>query len=471
MPTSATANRRRTEPEPAPQDRSRPAQADPRALALLALQRSAGNAAVARMLAEQRPAPAQRIVQRSWWSKVKGALGGAAKAVGGAVKKAAGAVADVASAAWDGLSDAAKAAWGGIKSAGKFVGKWGMGVLSSMGEWVWDLITEAPERVWHLLQHVGSGIVGSLTWMYDGLKGALGHVWSGLAGTVSWLGEGAAGLFGWVWSGLRRGEAWAKRVLSGDFGALRDGFAGLLGWLGEGAKGLIAWSWEGLQGAAVWAKQGAVGVGRWLLDGFLGGAVWVGRFIAKLLDLAGFGEIVDLLGQIFKFTTRELTSDEITIAGSVFGNTVDYKQVRVDEHSLISTIGAYFKKASGMGVTLFHTINFNKKVNVTAGSADAGWLVHEMTHVWQYEHVGAQYLGEAIHAQATAGYVYGTSESYTDDGNGAVLARRRGEGATFASFNREQQGDIASHYYMRRSNTLPITDWQPYIDDLRAGVG
>ena len=336
---------------------------------------------------------------------------------------------------------------------------------------MWDLVTEAPERIWRLLQHVGSGIVGTLSWMWGGVRGALGHAWDGLAGMVSWIGEGASGMFNWVWTGLQRGEAWARRVLSGDFDALRDGFKGLFGWLGDGAKGLLSWGWDGVKGVAIWAAEGVVGVGKWMLDGVLSGAAWVGRFIAKCLDLVGFGEIADLLGQILKANTRPLSGPELAIAQGVFGPTVDYSQVRVDEYSMIAKIGAFFSDAEGMGVTLFHTINFNKRVTASPGSEDAGWLVHEMTHVWQYEHAGGQYLGEAVHAQATAGYQYGSSTRWQDDGNGRFLARRRAQGATFADFNREQQGDITSHYYMRASNNKATADWQPYIDDVRAGVG
>ena len=229
--------------------------------------------------------------------------------------------------------------------------------------------------------------------------------------------------------------------------------------------------WDGLKAAGIWVAEGAAGIGRWVLDGFLSGAAWTGRLIAKLLDLVGFGEIADLLGEILKMNTRELSGGEISEAHKVFGDTIDYGQVRVDEYSLISTISALFSGGGGMGVTLFHTINFNKVITPTAGSQDMGWLIHEMTHVWQYEHVGSQYLGEAIHAQATTGYQYGTSTRYTDDGNGAFLAERRSQGATFASFNREQQGDITEHYYLRRTNGLDTTDWQPYIDDVQAGVG
>jgi hypothetical protein len=500
MPTASHQTDPGREPRTSEPDAPRPGEAEPQLHALLALQKTAGNAAVARLLAERRPAPveltpaAEQGVQRGLWDRITGAVSSAASAVGGAVTSAASAVGgavssaaswvgdkagsaaswvgNAASSAWDAIGGAAQAAWEGISSAASFVGRWGMEVLSSAGEWVWDLVTEAPGRVWRLLEHVGSGIVGTLGFMWDGLKGAAGHVWNGLVGALGWLGEGASGLFNWVWDGMKRGASWARRVLSGDWAALREGLAGALDWLGDGFKGLISWGWEGLEAAGIWIAEGAAGVGRWLLDGFLAGAAWTGRLIAKLADLVGMGEIADLIGQLFKLGTRELTPGEVSIAHGVFLDTIDYGQVRVDENSLIARIGAHFSggHGTGMGVTLFHTINFNRKVTASAASEDAGWLVHEMTHVWQYEHVGGQYIGEAIHAQATVGYKYGTSTRWEDDGNGTFLADQRRAGATFASFNREQQGDITSHYYMRKSNGKDVTDWQPYIDDVRAGI-
>jgi hypothetical protein len=86
-----------------------------------------------------------------------------------------------------------------------------------------------------------------------------------------------------------------------------------------------------------------------------------------------------------------------------------------------------------MGVTTAHTINFNRAIHCAAGNDDMAWLVHELGHVAQYTHVGLQYLGEAIHAQATGGYAYG---------GGAALV-----GKNLADFNREQQCDILRDYY------------------------
>jgi hypothetical protein len=242
--------------------------------------------------------------------------------------------------------------------------------------------------------------------------------------------------------------------------------------LGSGIAGVASWLWQGLKLA--WHLD-FKGLGKWLLNGILSGAAWVGRLIGKLVDIVGLGEVWDLLFQIIKFNTRTLTSDEKSEAQKTFKSSISYWQVRIDEFSFISAIGAAFQGGGGMGVTTFHTVNFNQKITATPGSPDMHWLTHELAHVSQYEHTGSQYLGEAVHAQATAGYDY--------DGMSRPLWRPATNvspnplGKHFRQFNREQQADIAADYYyslyhkpVPSGRFTPITsDYEPVVDELRAG--
>ncbi|MCQ1535861.1 hypothetical protein FTO70_09255 [Methanosarcina sp. KYL-1] len=161
-------------------------------------------------------------------------------------------------------------------------------------------------------------------------------------------------------------------------------------------------------------------------------AALAGRKIAKILDFCTFPEFMDLLWQAIKFNTRKLTPIEEQEARSVFGDSINYRQVRIDESSLIARIGARIEGKSGMGVTTFHTINFNRKIYPAAGNPDMKWLIHELTHVLQMEHAGSQYLVEAIHAQATEGYGY-----------------TPGAKPHFRDYNREQQASIVADYYIK----------------------
>lgn len=65
------------------------------------------------------------------------------------------------------------------------------------------------------------------------------------------------------------------------------------------------------------------------------------------------------------------------------------------------------------------------------------WLIHELTHAWQYQHIGIRYLFKAILGHIRLGpkvYEYGGEKG---------LREAVADGVEFTSFNPEQQGDIA----------------------------
>jgi len=177
-----------------------------------------------------------------------------------------------------------------------------------------------------------------------------------------------------------------------------------------------------------------------------------GRILAKILDLCFFPKVMDLFWQAIKLGTRKLTSLEEQEARTVFGDSIDYRQVRIDEHSLIAWIGAKIKNSSGMGIATFHTINFNKKIKTAKGNSDMKWLIHELAHVSQMEHVGSKYLVEAFYAQVSEGYRY-------------VI----GEKPHFCDYNREQQASIAADYYSSLITGSSTALYDIYIGELQAG--
>jgi len=160
---------------------------------------------------------------------------------------------------------------------------------------------------------------------------------------------------------------------------------------------------------------------------------WTGRLLFKTLDALQVPEMTDFVWQLFKRRTRKMTSVEIAEAKKVFGNSLPYDKIRIDEGSVLAKIGATINGAHQMGVVLFHTINFTRKIDGLACSNDMAWLIHELIHVAQMEYIGSQYIGEAAHAQVTTGYDYGGVRALKDK--------------QFKDFNREQQGEIVRHYY------------------------
>ena len=131
---------------------------------------------------------------------------------------------------------------------------------------------------------------------------------------------------------------------------------------------------------------------------------------------------------------------------------VRWEDVRVGEGGLLALI---FKINKDRAFTTWHTINIS-----TAERANRAIMVHELTHVYQYEKVGTLYLGQAIHAQATIGYGYGEA---------AGLQNRRAAGAHFRDFNREQQAQIAQDYYTLTTTGGDVSAYEPFIAELRAG--
>jgi len=181
-------------------------------------------------------------------------------------------------------------------------------------------------------------------------------------------------------------------------------------------------------------------------------AISMGRVISKIFDACAFPEFMDLLWQSVKLNTRSLTAIEEQEARSIFKKRINYQKVRIDEASLTALIRAKLKGCSGMGTTTFHTINFSRKLNTAAGNSDMKWLIHELAHVAQMEHVGSQYLVEAFHAQLGEGYAY-----------------RLGTKKHFREYNREQQACIVADYYIARRSGGSTEAYDPYIVELRAG--
>lgn len=192
----------------------------------------------------------------------------------------------------------------------------------------------------------------------------------------------------------------------------------------------------------------------WFGKSLLSILVWIGRVVSKALDVVLLGEILDLVFQLVKPNSRTLTEVEASEAQKVFGKGISYWQVRIDEFSLIAWLGARFAGSFDMGVTTFHTVNFTRKIDARPGNGDMIWLIHELAHISQMEYVGIQYLVEALVAQNTGGYHYG--------GPDALVGKK------LKDFNREQQAEIAAHYYqdVLYGNISPDS-FLPLIEEFR----
>jgi hypothetical protein len=93
-------------------------------------------------------------------------------------------------------------------------------------------------------------------------------------------------------------------------------------------------------------------------------------------------------------------------------------------------------------------------------------LIHELTHVWQYEREGIDYTINSIVEQNLGdAYNYGYNDDYNGSGGEDDLIAANGD---FSVFNVEQQATIIEHYYVRRYveklDASLYEAWQPYAD-------
>jgi|GEM_PF-391295 len=184
-------------------------------------------------------------------------------------------------------------------------------------------------------------------------------------------------------------------------------------------------------------------------------AYWTLEFLFLLLDCAGAGEIFETLAEFIKYNSRPLSERERILARSVFGNTLDLDRVRLDERACLGPRQARF-----CYVSFFHVNSW--------GAMPDDLFVHELMHVWQYEHLGICYIPRALRAQWSAeGYDYGGVE-------GLQKARRHKKG--LFQFNYEQQADIVADYFRIREGKTPrwgrgtaadLRLYKIFIDEMR----
>lgn len=179
---------------------------------------------------------------------------------------------------------------------------------------------------------------------------------------------------------------------------------------------------------------------------------------------------------------RPLRDWEIAEAKLVFRDTLDYASVRVHEGTswpdAANQLGIWLKRISPPPTYTPNAITIGNHCYFPANLPETqaewsqwkytfGWLIHELTHVWQFQHQGWGYLYRALAAQFRLG-------THAYDFGGAVnLIKVSQDGKTLSFFNPEQQGKIAQTFYdCLRGNCDETTDrnvaaWLPFINELQ----
>jgi hypothetical protein len=202
-------------------------------------------------------------------------------------------------------------------------------------------------------------------------------------------------------------------------------------------------------------------VRRSIFGGILGGIVGAvgGALLGSLLGPVGaiVGGVVGglagvALGDVATSPARPLSSTEKTEAEIVFGTSLDLDEVTVAEAPIMASFG-YARTLPG-------AIYFPPGTFSLPRDEYMPWLIHELTHAWQYQH--GITVWETIFHAIRAKYDYGGEA-------GLVTARR--EGKRFRDFNTEQQARICEEYYKRQRDGLDTSAWDPYIAEVKGTVG
>lgn len=224
-------------------------------------------------------------------------------------------------------------------------------------------------------------------------------------------------------------------------------------------------------------------VSRSLLGGLLGGGI--GAVIGAGLGFLVGGPLGAVVGGLGGFvagaaignsaTTKERHLDstkEEPYAREIFQGSLEYSRITITRDSMLSagaprTIGNTIHLRSDWGHFVGNTMELTEKGLIT--------LVHEMGHVWQYQHAGLGYIPKSLLAQLNA-YVSTGSRN-----NAYQWKPQHQAGVPWEKWNPEQQAEAIETYNasLRRANdgTASLDDYQnlsillPYIEKVRRGEG
>lgn len=148
---------------------------------------------------------------------------------------------------------------------------------------------------------------------------------------------------------------------------------------------------------------------------------------------------------------RPLTQREIRHASGVFGNSINYASVRIVPTSIAQ----------------YTTVGNNIRVPPDFSVSDeyaAQTLIHELTHVWQYQHGGTGYISVSLGQQIAGAVTRGTRD--------AAYRYTITPGSSFFEYGPEQQGMIVENYFaMMRDQAAPNTPGRQFYSSFRQWRG
>ncbi len=170
-------------------------------------------------------------------------------------------------------------------------------------------------------------------------------------------------------------------------------------------------------------------------------AIFWSVMVFDLLELTCVPDLLEGLVGWLHPALRPLSLSEKVICQSVFADSLDHRLVRLRAKSAIC------KNTSVAAFVVMNTIHHHAPMPEET-------LVHELVHVWQYQHFGLRYIPLALFAiHSVEGYDYGGKVALSE----GVNQRKK-----LWDFNFEQQAEIISHWYALKkrstSRMAPVPD-------------
>lgn len=133
--------------------------------------------------------------------------------------------------------------------------------------------------------------------------------------------------------------------------------------------------------------------------------------------------------------SRPLTAGEITLAKSVFGDSIDYTTVKVSDGRYLPT--QPFNTAMTSLDGKLYMNNLYRADYATESAEDKGLFIHEMTHVWQGQNKVMNQVAAVAGLMLKHNFNYNAAYPFLLDA-----------GKDLTDYGLEQQASIVQEYYI-----------------------
>lgn len=162
--------------------------------------------------------------------------------------------------------------------------------------------------------------------------------------------------------------------------------------------------------------------------------------------------IIQLL-KLERFKCRDLTAGEIQLSQTVFGDLIDYSQVKIMNHPYLPWQAKHVIMAPS-GYIHARSPNYSHDYSAESRTYQ-GLFIHEMAHIYQYQQkIHVLLHGALLQSAFFLSFGKYNPYQYTLKPNKA-----------FFDYNIEQQGDIARDIFFNRIQNIILNPqvWQQYF--------